>query len=262
MKFDKLKDSMNVKGENLTTSTDELTQEQKDIVGFSVSRNFTMPEFKAKHFVGGANITPFGAMKQYLLELQSRESGIKSQEYELAKIQLAIDEFVDKRDTTDDKFDKRRAQIEIDYAEAKKEGFVRSLRGQREERLLYLKLIEELSNSEFGVTEDGIKLIDVFDDKDQFEKHEREYWIKRLAKQSAMDMIAYGKVGVGNMDSLTMLSYDDQQKAIELASDVFVHNERRLQHIVHKSNQQAQLGNASELTEQLKISVEKENKDK
>jgi hypothetical protein len=119
-----------------------------------------------------------------------------------------------------------------------------------------------LSNSEYGTLEDGTKLIDIFDNPAKQEQAEREYWIKRLGKQSAMDMIAYGKVGVGNMDSLTMLSYEDQQKAIELASDVFVHNERRLQQIVHKSNQQAQLGNASELTEQLKISVQKEKKDK
>ena len=74
-----------------------------------------------------------------------------------------------------------------------------------------------------------------------------------------MDMIAYGKVGVGNMDSLTMLTYEDQTKAIELASDVFVHNERRTAQIVHNSNQQAQLGNSSELTEQLKISIQKGN---
>jgi hypothetical protein len=260
MKFDSLKDSMKVTGKDITTDTDELTEDQKDIVGYAISSNFIMPEFKAKHFVGHANITPYGAMKQYLMEIQSRESGIKSQEYELAKIELAIDEFADKRDNSTDEFDKRRAQIEIDYAEARRDGFVRNLRGQREERLMYLKLIDELSNSEYGTLEDGTKLIDIFDNPEKQEQAEREYWIKRLGKQSAMDMIAYGKVGVGNMDSLTMLSYEDQQKAIELASDVFVHNERRLQQIVHKSNQQAQLGNASELTEQLKISVQKEKK--
>ena len=43
-----------------------------------------------------------------------------------------------------------------------------------------------------------------------------------------MDMIAYGKVGVGNMDSLTMLFTKIQQKAIPLSRDVFVHNEHRL----------------------------------
>lgn len=261
MEFDELKWSMKVKGKDLTTDTDELTDEQKDIVAYSLSRNFTMPEFKAKNFVGHANITPFGAMKQYLLELQSREAGIKSQEYELQKIELAIDEFKHTRDNTDDIFDKRRAQIEIDYAESKREGFVRIIRGQREERLMYVKLIEELSNSEFGTLPDGTKLIDVFDDPEKFEEMERDYWIKRLGKQSAMDMIAYGKVGVGNMDSLTMLSYEDQQKAIQLASDVFVHNEHRLQQIVSKSNENYKIGNSSELTEQLRLAVDKKNKE-
>jgi hypothetical protein len=258
MEFDKLKETIKVTGKNITTDTDELTEKQKDIIGYAIGSNFTMPEFKAKHFVGHAQITPYGAMKQYLLEIQGREHTIKSQEYELQKIELAIDEFKDKKENSMDTFDKRRAQIEIDYAESKRDGFLRVLRGLREERLMYLKLIEELSDSELGTLADGTKLIDIFEDPAKQELAEREYWVKRLGKQSAMDMIAYGKVGVGNMDSLTMLSYEDQQKAIELASDVFVHNERRIAEIVHTSNQQAQLGKASELTEQLKISVQKE----
>ena len=102
-------------------------------------------------------------MKQYRSNYKAEKQAL-TQEYELQKIELAIDEFKHKRDNTDDIFDKRRAQIEIDYAESKREGFVRIIRGQREERLMYVKLIEELSNSEFGILSDGTKLIDVFDD--------------------------------------------------------------------------------------------------
>jgi hypothetical protein len=257
--FDSLKSSMQVTGKDLKSDIDELTTEQADIVGYSISRNFVMPQFKMKHFIGQAGITPYGAMKQYLMEIQGREHSITSQEYELAKIELTIDEWKHDIEKTDDEFVKRRAQIEINYAEAKRDGFVRLLRGHREERLMYLNLIQELSESEYGTLEDGSKLIDIFDHPEKTEAAERDYWIKRLGKQSAMDMIAYGKVGVGNMDSLTMLTYEDQTKAIELASDVFVHNERRTAQIVHNSNEQAQLGNSSELTEQLKISIQKGN---
>lgn len=262
MEYNDLKKRIRLDADSLLTDNDELTNKQKEIVAFSISRTFTMPEFKAVNFVGHSQITPYGALKQYLLEIQGRETAIQSNQYEINKIELFIDREKDKMSKLEDKFDKRSCEIEIQYAEIKREGFYRQLKAQREERLMYLKLIEELTEGEFGKLEDGTNLIDAFDDPKKLEELERDYWIKRLGKQAAMDMIAYGKVGVGNMDSIAMMDAKSQEKTIQLASDVFVWNEHRLRDLVSNSNENYKLGNSSELTEQLRLAVDKKNKEK
>lgn len=236
--------------------SNELTTEQKEIVDFSISRSFTMPKFKAENFVGQAQITPYGAMKQYLLEVQGRQHGIMNTEYEIEKLELQIEEQEHNLSNTEGTFEKRACEIEIKHLKNLLGGQLRNLRGQQNERQMYIELIEQLDKSEYGTLPDGTKLIDAFDEPGKLEELERDYWIKRLGKQAAMDMIAYGKVGVGNMDSIVMLNKKDQEMALAMASDVFVKNENRLVGMVKKANENNQIGVSSELSDQLRITVQ------
>ena len=61
--------------------------------------------------------------------------------------------------------------------------------------------------------------------KDQLEEavewnaeREREYWIARLGKQAALDIMANGRVGIGNMDSIAMMKQEDQVGILDVAS--------------------------------------------
>jgi hypothetical protein len=49
------------------------------------------------------------------------------------------------------------------------------------------------------------------------EDEERAYWIARMGKQAAMDIIAYGRIGSGNMDSISLMPDEDQVKALQIA---------------------------------------------
>ena len=49
-----------------------------------------MPEFKAKHFVGNAQITPYAKVKQYLTEIENRQLMIETNVYEKKKLELEI----------------------------------------------------------------------------------------------------------------------------------------------------------------------------
>ena len=42
------------------------------------------------------------------------------------------------------------------------------------------------------------------------EKEERKYWMARMSKQAAMDIIAYGRIGSGNLDSILLMPEEDQ----------------------------------------------------
>ena len=61
-----------------------------------------------------------------------------------------------------------------------------------------------------------------------------------MAKQTAMDMIAYGRAGVGNMDSIAMLEGEQQQAIMKIACDYFVRNENRTKHFIDQSNSKYQ----------------------
>ena len=85
--------------ENLDSVHDELSENQRKLVAIGMNKSWRMPAFKAKHFVGHANISPYGAVKQYFLELNSREELIIKQEYDIEMNDVEIDELEAKMET-------------------------------------------------------------------------------------------------------------------------------------------------------------------
>jgi hypothetical protein len=46
-----------------------------------------------------------------------------------------------------------------------------------------------------------------------------------------MDMIAYGRIGVGNMEAIMQLDADSQNKSITMAYEILIQNESRMNKI-------------------------------
>ena len=67
------------------------------------------------------------------------------------------------------------------------------------------------------------KITTQFESKEQLEsfiqnpEEERKYWIARMGKQAAMDLLSTGRIGVGNMDSISMMCEEDQIQTIKVA---------------------------------------------
>jgi hypothetical protein len=49
---------------------------------------------------------------------------------------------------------------------------------------------------------------------DKQDEYEHEYWIKRLATQSALELLTSGRIGVGNMEALMQMGSDNFRKAL------------------------------------------------
>lgn len=195
-----------------------------------------MPEFKAKHFVGNAQITPFAKVRQYLIEIENRQIMLEQNEYEKEKLILEIKKEERKlKDETDD------IEVELIKLEIKKKknnikSFDKLIHRAVSERDVYVKLIQDIIDSPDGKYEDGRTLLEIMEDPIVTEKLEHQYWTFRMAKQTALDMIAYGRAGLGNMDSVFMLDGEQQQEIIKLATDLFVKNENRTRYFLEKSN--------------------------
>jgi len=72
------------RSENLNNPFDNKLME------ISENMSFALPKYKAYNFVGGAQITPYAKLKQWLLELRGREDAVQHLEYTVRKAELEI----------------------------------------------------------------------------------------------------------------------------------------------------------------------------
>ena len=216
----------------------------------------TMPEYKAVHFVGKAQLTPYQAIKQYMMEIETRQGAIEKTEFSIEELQIDIDEIDDHLEHEENKFAIRRLENQRRDKVSQQKAYKKNLTRSINERDQYVKLIDDVDQSEHGTLHDGRRILDCVANPEENEDLERDYWILRMGKQAAMDMIAYGRVGVGNMDSLTMMNQEDQRKALALATDVFVWHENRMNFILKDSNEKYKQLEHTDLTKSLMLTRE------
>jgi|SRR5210317_682730 hypothetical protein len=183
--------------------------------------SFHQPKFKTEHFVGGGQMTPFKKMQQYFIELRVKQDAFLQCEFEGAKKELEVEIEEEKLKRAEEKGDKLEvAYQKLDLLQIRKDlkKFQDNQRQALREKDHLLQLVRELDASPEGTLPDGTKLLDVFGDEEKEEQLEKEYWTMRLAKQASTEMLAYGKVGTGNIDAIAMLPRKMQEETLELAT--------------------------------------------
>ena len=157
--------------------------------------------FQSKYFVAGSQLTPYRMAKQCLLELESRHHsyvGIQAKQkrasYEKAIAERALA-------NEPDELKKGLIQCDIDDINYDLKVWERKKRQCEDELRDYLGIFEQVKQLDPVAAEKAFE----YD-----EEEERQYWITRMAKQAAMDMVSYGRIGTGNMDSIAMMNDEDQ----------------------------------------------------
>ena len=201
----------------------------------------SVPKFKLQHFVGGAQLTPFHNLKQLFLELKIRQDSFLHIEWEVKRKEL--EELVEREKLANCTNDIEKQYIEIDLKniEKDKKRHQDALVGALKEKDALLELIRELCEGPQGTLPDGTKLLDVFGNKEL----ERQHWIVRLAKQASMEMLAYGKIGTGNMDAIAMLPPKEINECLQLTSDFTVRVGTGMGLLTEKSINDLKLGYVS-----------------
>jgi hypothetical protein len=109
-----------------------------------------------------------------------------------------------------------------------------------------LELIRELNESPEGKLEDGTPIMDVFGNKELEEKLEKEYWTLRMAKQCATEMLAYGKIGTGNIDAIAMLPPPQQKEILKIATDYTVRFDINMNQLTNQAVSDLRIGYVNE----------------
>ncbi len=232
------------------------------LMEISENMSFALPKYKAYNFVGGAQITPYAKLKQWLLELRGREDAVQHLEYTVKKAELEIQMDEESKEFISDP--KRKEMINLTVADKHIDlrKFKRNLRDAYRERQGFIDLIKEFLESEEAILPDGTKLIDVFGNPELEEKFEHEYWTVRMAKQAMLDMISYGRIGTGNLDSILMMEPEQQKQVLSLASAYTISIDRNINQLMTQATTnhftiEESLKNQLKLDESNKIETEK-----
>lgn len=165
--------------------------------------SFSMSEFQIKHFVVGAQHNVFRQFKQILLELEVRYTNWEQIELDIERNRLDRDLILEKISN-----ESSPAQINIYNHDIKKLdiGFDNNKRA-----LERLKM--EVSNLE-KLLEEFRGTYDVKELMSHQEEYEHDYWIKRLATQSALELLTVGRIGSGNLEALMQMGPDNFRKSL------------------------------------------------
>jgi hypothetical protein len=197
--------------------------DDKELIEFANSSvDSSVAEFKLKHFVGQSMVTPYHQLKQLFLELRIRQDSYLHIQWEIERKNL--EQLVEEQKLKHSKNEIEKKYIEIDLLNIKKDlkRHEDALVSANKEKNRILKIVKDLLNSPDAVLPDGTKIMDVFGNEELEEKLERQHWITKLAKQASMEMLAYGKIGTGNMDAIAMMSPEDIAECLSLTSDYTV----------------------------------------
>jgi hypothetical protein len=196
-----------------------IPKKSQELIEFSYNNYWSTPKFKLKWFVGNAEFTPFHIVRQYLLELRAREDSIENQEYELKKVEIELKMAERACESEADPLVKELLELDV----KRKTNGVASTRTRLKdiyiERQFFLELVEEFLAGPHGKTPDGRPLTAILGTAEE-ELYEREYWTVRLARQAAMDLCAYGRIGAGNLDAIMQLDANQREETLALAHTV------------------------------------------
>jgi hypothetical protein len=171
-----------------------------------------MSTFQMKNFVVNDSITPYRKLRQALIETKSRLEVLTTGEFDLKETQLRLQQAQIDLDNLDGinrqlkELDIKRLEFTINRTTA--------LRVQQTREVeFFLGIIEDLINN-LGGTE---KAMEMLSDPQQLMDNESEYWTKRLARGVFSDFVNFGTITKGVIESISMLTPEQQQEIIQLA---------------------------------------------
>lgn len=162
--------------------------------------------YEMRYFVAGRHAHPMQQYRQLVTELGIARDAI-------AGADVARRKRIAKRERLLREIDKDvagfagelRCEIEeLDLADAQE---ARALRGKRQEVQVILRLLDEEYSEWLPL-----------DERQQLDRGERDYFVRRLGEQAANELISVGTVSAGMIEAIRQMPSEDQKRALEIAT--------------------------------------------
>ena len=179
--------------------------EKKDVLSLAERHGaWSMSDFQSRYFVVNSQVTDYRRVRQALLEIETRIA---------AKKQITRDS---KRSEINLKIKER--ELEIETRDLEKQLILLDIDQYKYDASVYAKKLRVVEEELEGFTNLVMEIVGSIEDLESYTQHnealEREYWIHRMSKQAAVDMVTTGRIGAGNLDSIAMMSPEDQAMTI------------------------------------------------
>jgi|TARA_Y100000033_G_scaffold46542_1_gene51118 hypothetical protein len=185
------------------------TEEIKEI---AVRVSLGMSKNQILDYVIKSHVTADRQLKQVFLEIENRshqyEKMLLDEKKGIVRLRKCKEELEKLKAEGAEQYDIDLAEIEVEDAMLDMEMWHRR-KGQAQYELnVFIEYVKEK-----GYTKEQLE-----EAVEWNAEREREYWIARLGKQAALDIMANGRVGIGNMDSIAMMKQEDQVGILDVAS--------------------------------------------
>ena len=178
------------------------------IIDHSRHTPFGQTEYQCRNYVLEQQPTKYAAIRQACMEVSQREQAIDKIKINHRKGQVQIQLLKRNQEAEPDPLKKELIQCEIDMELLDAKVWEKKLLQGYQEQSYFLNYIKE----ECGDNEEEI-LQSLKGNKQEEDK----YWIARMAKQSAVDMISTGTINAGNVESILQMPVEHQEKVLNAA---------------------------------------------
>lgn len=199
------------------TDTSTLSARERELLELSLATDYGTPLYKIRHFVGDAQITRYAKYKQLMLELRAREEIIEQTLVTIEKNKAHIEEVKELILAAETSAARKKLEWDLTSNVNDLAKTERRLAMAYKERGHFLRVLNEMYETGEAYLDDGTDLKMALIDDDLGEELEAEHWVYRLGKQAALDLIAYGHIGVGNFEAISMMSEEQAVKTLQLA---------------------------------------------
>ena len=190
----------------------ELDNFDKALIQWSDQVPFGQSEFQNRYYVVQSHVTPWRQMRQAIMELQARTNSLQKVTIQYRRNLNDIARLEAERDAEENEFERYDIECQIEICKLDTQIWLNKLRQCKEEIEQFLRIIKERTG-----TDDIEEITKQFDDPNIVEEEEHKYWIARMAKQSAIDLLTTGRIQAGNLESMLQMNPEDQAAVTDLA---------------------------------------------
>tara|TARA_A100000164_G_C21931995_1_gene786120 strand:- start:2018 stop:2932 length:915 start_codon:yes stop_codon:yes gene_type:complete len=195
----------------------DLTQFEKNLIDWTDSQFFGQTEYQNKYFVVNSQVTPWRQMRQAVMEIQTRLNAVQKVTIQYKRTLNDIERTKSEMAEEENKFYKQDKEYELELLYIDLQVWDNKMRQSKMEIDGLLRIIKEKLGKKPDEDYDFEELKETVLNKEIEEKEEHKYWIARMAKQSALDLLTTGRLQAGNLDSMLMMSPEDQAAVTDLA---------------------------------------------
>ena len=190
----------------------DVDQFDEALMAWSEQQHFGQTKFQNEYFVVNSQVSPYRQIRQAMMEIQGRTNALQKTTIQFKRCLNDIARVTAARDKEKDEFHKIDRQYELELLYLDKQIWLNKIHQCKEELNGFFAIIKEKAG-----TENPEEIVKILEDKELESMEEHKYWIARMGKQSAIDLLTTGRIQAGNLESILQMAPEDQAAVTDLA---------------------------------------------